>query len=59
MKKFEVAELEALELESTAFGPTNPNKADSEKYESIDPITGELKGWEKTYGEPGMSSTAQ
>ena len=53
MKKTWVnAEVEALDVKETAFGPYNPNTPDSEKTQII--IDG-VKGWEQKFGE-GVAS---
>ncbi len=55
MKKFEVAELVALEVESTAFGPQNPNQVDEAKYAVTDE-KGNILGWEELYGTKDASN---
>lgn len=56
MKKFAKAEIEEIKIEQTAFGPFNPNKEDSDKYQKVKP-DGE-KGWEQKFGEGELSSNA-
>ena len=48
MKKFEIAELVALELNKTAFGPDNPENPDAEKTQTV--IDG-VQGWEQEFGQ--------
>lgn len=55
MKKFVVAEIEALELNKTAFGPLNPEKVDEGKYAVVDE-NGNILGWEELYGEKETSN---
>ncbi len=50
MKKFEVAELVALEVENTAFGPNDPNSVDAEKFAVTD-ANGNVLGYKEQYGE--------
>ncbi len=50
MKKFAVAELVELDVNKTAFGPSDPNRADSDKYAVLDD-NGNVVGWEELYGE--------
>ena len=50
MKKFENAELVAMDLTATAFGPNDPNSVDAEKYAVLDD-QGNVLGYKEQYGE--------
>ena len=54
MKKFINAEIEEIKVSETAFGPFNPDNADSEKYQKVKP-DGTI-GWEQKYGQADSSN---
>lgn len=50
MKTWNEAEIKELEINQTAFGPSNPDNEDEAKYEKFDQ-DGKFIGWETLYGE--------
>lgn len=54
MKTWTNAEIEVLDVKSTAYGPENPEKADLDKY-AVYGDKGELLGWEAGFGDNGGS----
>lgn len=55
MKKFSVAEIEALELNETAFGPNDPTSVDEAKHAVTD-ANGNVLGYKEQYGEHKSSN---